>query len=131
MHGATLTTGAPRVDLPLAGLPSPVPAPPATLTLTLAVAAIDNPGGQAFSLAASLVGTAAAGAATLDEPIGSVTPYPASNPGSFVLGVPEPARKALSRGDGQLALRLALQPIAADRPLAEPLRVTLGDPIWR
>jgi len=124
MHGI-LTTGAPRLDLPLAALPAPA-------TLTLTIAAIDNPGGQGFSLAASVVWSSpAAGATAIEEPIGSVAPYPASNPGSFVLGVPEAARKALSRGDGTLALRLALQPIAADRPLAEPLRVTLGDPIWR
>jgi hypothetical protein len=48
-----------------------------------------------------------------------------------VLGIPDAARQLLARRDGPRSLRLALQPIAADRPLAEPLRVTLADPAWR
>jgi hypothetical protein len=41
-----------------------------------------------------------------------------------------PARLRLARKDGRLSLRLSLLPIAADRPLAEPLKVTFGDPKW-
>jgi len=123
MH-VTLTASAPRQDI---ALPAVAAAP---ATLTLAIAAIDNPSSQAFSLGASVVWSAA-GAAAIEETIGSVTPYPATQPGSFALTVPEAARKSLARGDGQLALRVVLLPIAADRALPEPLRVTLGDPVWR
>jgi len=119
-----LTAGAPRQDLALSALATP----PATLTLT--IAAIDNPSSQAFSLGASVMWSAT-GAGAIEETIGSIAPYPATEPGSFALGVPEAARRTLARSDGQLSLRLSLQPIAADRPLADPLRVTLGDPAWR
>ena len=121
MHGVTLTAAAPRQDVTIA--------PPAgATTLSLTMATIDNPSSQAFSLAATLVWTSAGNAA--EETIGTVSPYPATQPGSFVLTIPEAARKFLSRTDGQLSLRLTLQPIAADRPLADPLRVTIGDPAW-
>jgi hypothetical protein len=123
MH-VTLTASAPRQDIALSALAA------APATLTLAITAIDNPSSQAFSLGASVVWSAA-GAPAIEEAIGSVTPYPASQPGSFALGVAEAASKALARGDGQLALRVSLLPIDADRALAEPLRVTLGDPVWR
>jgi len=119
MHGVTLTSAASRQDVPVS--------PPAgTTTLVLTLATIHNPSSQAFSLAASLAITGGAS----EEAIGSITPFPATQPGSFVLTLPEPARKALARG-GQLLLRLTLQPIAADRPLTEPLRVTVAAPAWR
>lgn len=121
MHGVTLTPTAPRQDVTIA------PAAGAT-TLSLTMATIDNPASQAFSLTATL--TWSGGGNTVEETIGTVSPYPATQPGSFVLTVPEAARKWLARSDGQLALRLALQPIAADRPLADPLRVTIGEPAW-
>jgi hypothetical protein len=118
MHGITLTAAAPRQDLEVA--------PPAAATsLTLTIAMIENPASQAFSLAASIAGTGA------EAVIGSVTPFPATQPGSFVLGLPEAVRAQLARATGPQTLRLSLQPIAADRPLAEPLRVTVGDPVWR
>lgn len=122
MH--TLTATAPRQDLAI----SPPPAEPATLTLT--ITGIDDPSAQAFSVGASVVWSAP-GAGAIEQTIGSITPYPPTRPGSFALGVPEAARRTLARGDGQLSLRLTLQPISADRPLAEPLRVTLADPAWR
>jgi hypothetical protein len=119
MHGITLTAAAPRQDLEVA--------PPATaMSLTLTIAMIENPASQAFSLAASI-----AGAGQVEAAIGSVTPFPATQPGSFVLGLPEAVRARLARATGPQTLRLSLQPIAADRPLAEPLRVTVGDPVWR
>ena len=122
MHGVTLTPTAPRQDVTIA--------PPAgATTLSLTMATIDNPASQAFSLTATLAWSG--GGSTVEETIGTVSPYPATQPGSFVLTVPEAARKWLGRTDGQLALRLALQPVAADRPLADPLRVTIGDPAWR
>jgi hypothetical protein len=124
MHILTLTATAPRQDLAI----SPLPAEPATLTLT--IAGIADPSAQAFSVGASVVWSAP-GAGAIEETIGSITPYPPTRPGRFALGVPEAARRTLARGDGQLSLRLTLQPISADRPLAEPLRVTLADPAWR
>jgi len=121
MHGVTLTAAAPRQDVAIA--------PPAGATsLSLTMVTIDNPSSQAFSLVATLVFTASGSA--VEETIGTVSPYPATQPGSFLIPVPEAARKWLSRTDGQLALRLTLQPIAA-HPLAEPLRVAIGDPVWR
>ena len=124
MHGVTLTAGAPRQDL---AITAPGTAPSA---LTLTIATIENPSSQAFSLSASVMWSNA-GAAAIEETIGRATPYPATQPGSFMLAVPEAVRRTLSRSYGQLVLRLSLQPIAADRPLSDPLRVTLGDPAWR
>jgi hypothetical protein len=121
MRGTTLTTAAPRQDVTVAP-------PSGSTTLSLTMVTIDNPSSQAFSLAASLA-FASAGHA-VEESIGTVSPYPATQPGSFVLTIPEAARKWLSRTDGQLSLRLSLQPIASDRPLPDPLRVTIGDPAW-
>ncbi len=125
MHAVTLTATAPRQDLTL----SPTPATPTTLTLT--IAGIEDPSSQAFSVSASVVWNATSGGAPIEQILGSITPYPATQPGSFVLDVPDAARRMLARSDGRLSLRLALQPVAADRRLAEPLRVTLADPAWR
>ena len=124
MHGIILTASTPQQDLAILALP----AAPGTLTLTIAT--IDNPSSQAFSVGAS-VSWSNAGTGAIEETIGSVTPFPATQPGSFALGVSEAARRLLSRSNGQLSLRLSLQPIASDRPLAEPLRVILDDPAWR
>lgn len=118
MHGITLTASAPRQDIAI----SP---PPGATTLSLTMMAIDNPSSQAFSLAASLTVSGAAA----EESIGVVTPFPATQPGSFVLTLSDAARRWLAR-DGQLTLRLTLQPIASDRALPDALRVTVGDPAW-
>lgn len=125
MHAVTLTVSSPRRDVAL----SPLPAGLATLTLT--ITRIEDPSSQAFSVSASVVWNAAAGGEPIVQPLGSVTPYPATQPGRFVLGIPDAARHLLARRDGRLSLRLALQPIAADRPLVEPLRVTLAVPAWQ
>lgn len=125
MHTVTLTASSPRQDVAL----SPLPAGPTTLTLT--ITGVEDPSSQGFSISASVVGSAASGGGPIVQPVGNVAPYPATQPGRFVLGVPDAARQLLARRDGPLRLRLALQPIAADRPLAEPLRVTLADPAWR
>ena len=119
-----LTASAPHQELPLAT----VAAKPATVTLT--IAAIDNPSSQAFSLAASVAWTSNDGHRTV-EPLRRVTPYPPNRPGSFVIALDAPVRSLFGRGDGQLALVLALQPIATDRPLIEPLRVSISPPVWR
>src|SRR5262249_45358564 len=93
MHGVMLTAAAPRQDVTIA--------PPAgATTLPLTMVTIDNPSSQAFSLAATLAWSSAGNAA--QETIGTVSPYPATQPGSFVLTIPEAARKLLSRTDGQL-----------------------------
>jgi hypothetical protein len=105
-------------------------APASATSLSLTIATIENPAPQAFSLAASLAWTSAGGG-PVEAAIGSVTPFPATQPGSFVLGLPDAVRNQLARATGPQTLRLLLQPIAADRPLAEPLRVTVGDPVWR
>lgn len=125
MHAVTLTASAPRQDVAL----SPLPAGLSTLTLT--ITGIEDPLAQAFSVSASMVWKVASGDAPTVQPLGSVTPYPAAHPGRFVLAVPDAGRQMLARRDGQMSLRLVLQPIAADRPLVEPLRVTLADPAWR
>jgi hypothetical protein len=125
MHTVTLTARSPRQEVAL----SPLPAGPTTLTLT--ITGVEDPSSQAYSVSASVVWNAASGGGPIVQLVGSVTPYPATQPGRFVLGVPDAARHMLARRDGRLSLRLALQPTAADRPLAEPLRVTLADPAWR
>ena len=124
-HAVTLTASAPRQDVAL----SPLPAGLSALTLT--ITGIEDPFAQAFSVSASVVWQAASGDAPTVQPLGSVTPYPAAQPGRFVLAVPDAGRQMLARRDGQMSLRLVLQPIAADRPLVEPLRVTLANPAWR
>jgi hypothetical protein len=123
VHTAILSAGAPRQDLALAALAT------APDDLVLTIAAIDSPAGVAFSVAARVVWRG--DAAPIEAALGSVTPFPADRPGTFLLSVPDPARALLVRKDGRLSLRVELQPIAADRPLAESLRVTLGELRWR
>ena len=125
MHAVTLTASVPRQDVAL----SPLPAGLSTLTLT--ITGIEDPSAQAFSVSASMVWKAASGDRPLVQLLGSVTPYPAAQPGRFALAVPDAGRQMLARRDGQLSLRLVLLPIAADRSLVEPLRVTLASPAWR
>lgn len=125
MHTVTLTASAPRQEVVL----SPLPAGPTTLTLS--ITGIDDPSAQPYSIGASVVWNAAAGGAPSVQLLGSVTPYPPDQPGRFVLGVPDAARQLLARPGGAPRLRLALQPVASDRPLVEPLRVTLAGPTWR
>jgi hypothetical protein len=124
MHTVTLTASSPGQDVAL----SPQPAAPSTLVLT--ITGVEDPSSQAYVIGASVVWNAASGGGPIVQPLGNVTPYPPSRPGRFVIGVPEAARQLLARRGGALSLRLALQPVAADRPLAEPLRVTLADPAW-
>lgn len=121
---AVLTASAPHQELPLTAFATA----PAGVTLT--IAAIDNPSSQAFSLAASVAWTSSDGQRTV-EPLRRVTPFPANRPGSFAVTLDAPVRSLLGHGDGQLALILALQPIAADRPLHEPLGVSISAPVWR
>lgn len=125
MQTVTLTASAPRQEL---ALPAFSGANPATLTIT--VAAIDNPTSQGFSVGAGVTWTGA-DVRSIDGEIGSITPFPATQPGRFVLALPEASRELVGRSEGRLSLRLALQPIAPDRPLTEPLKVTVGDPVWR
>lgn len=121
---AVLTASSPRHELPLAVFAV------APTAVTLTIAAIDNPSSQAFSLAAGVVWTSRGGRRTV-EPLRPVTPFPPSRPGSFVIMLDAPVRSLLGHSDGHLALQLAVQPIAADRPLAEPLRVSISAPVWR
>ena len=123
MSGVTLTATAPRQSVAIAAQPA------ASTTVVVAIAAIDNPSRQPFSLAVSVAWSG--DGTTTDEPIGTVTPYPSTRPGSFTLGIPEGARTWLARTDGQLSLQVALTPIDPARPLVDPLRVTLGDATWR
>lgn len=124
MHAIILTASAPRQEVAI----SPFAAAPTMLTIVIAT--IDNPSSQAFSVGAGVTWNTADAHST-DQDIGSITPFPASEPGSFLLSVPAATRELLSRNEGRSSLRLSLQPIAADRPLAEPLRVTIGDLVWR
>lgn len=124
MQTLSLTATAPQHDLVQPAIASP------PTTLTLAISAIENPARQAFSLRATAHWTDASGAA-IEQPIGNVTPYPATEPGSFSLGVPRDVAQQLTRANRQLTLRLALVPIAAAQPLVEPLRVVVGAPAWR
>lgn len=118
-----LTASAPRQDLAVAAFASA----PANLALT--VAAIDNPAAIAFSVAVAVAWRG--DGAPIEVALGSVTPFPADRPGTFLISIAEPARALLVRKDGRLTARVELQPIAADRPLAEPLRVSLGELRWR
>lgn len=120
---ATLTASTPRQELPISAFAAPA-------SLTLSLTAIDNPSSQAFSVGVGVTWRSADGS-SVNEDIGNITPYPASAPGSFLLSVPQAARELLARRQGRLSLRLSLLPIAADRPLVEPLKVTVGDLTWR
>lgn len=125
MQTVTLTASAPRQELAIS---APTPTSPTTLMITVAV--IDNPASQAFSVSAGVTCSGADARSTEGE-IGSITPFPVSQPGRFVLSVPEASREVLGQSERRLSLRLSLQPIAPDRPLVEPLKVTVGDPVWR
>jgi hypothetical protein len=123
VHTTLLTASAPRVDLAITAFASP----PDNLALT--IAAIDNPSAIAFSVAVRVAWRG--DGAPIDAALGSVTPFPATRPGTFLISIGEPARTLLVRKDGRLTARVELQPVAADRPLAEPLRVSLGELRWR
>lgn len=125
MHTVTLTARSPGHDVAL----SPPPAAPSTLSLT--ITGVEDPSSQAYAIHASVVWSAGSGGGPIVQPLGNVSPYPPTRPGRFVLGVSEAARQLLARRDGALSVRLALQPVAADRPLVEPLRVTLAAPAWQ
>ena len=133
MQPITLTAGAPQHELAISAFSGSSPA-----TLMVTIAAIDNPTSQAFSVGAGVTWggvdarpDARPDTRSLDREIGSITPFPASQPGRFVLSVPEASRELIGRSEGRLILRLSLQPLAPDRPLAEPLKVTIGDLVWR
>jgi hypothetical protein len=120
-RAVVLTAAAPRQDVPVSAFAV------APAMLTLVILAIDNPSSQGFSVAAAVTWR---GTDERTVELGVVTPFPATQPGRFVLSIPEAARMLLMRRDGRLSLRLSVLPIAADRPLADPLQVTISDPAW-
>jgi hypothetical protein len=115
---ARLTASAPEREFDVPRLA----APPRVLSLT--VAKIRNAPGQAFSLACTAAGPP-------DAAIGTVTPYPPERGGTFTLSVPPAAARLLSPEAGRGKVRLTLTPIAADRPLAPSLEVTVSELAWR
>ena len=117
---ATLTAATPAQEFEVPRLPSP----PRVLTLT--ISRIQNPLGQGFSLACTAKGSEGALIA-----LGTVTPYPPEQGGTFTLSVPPPAAQTLASKTGQVKVRLALAPVAPDRPLAAPLEVTVSELTWR
>jgi hypothetical protein len=118
-----LTATAPQTDVPLKPFAS------APSTLALSITRIDNPSLQGFSVHA-LVAWIGADGGTQQQDLGTVTPFPSDQPGTFMLSVPAAAKLLLVRKDGSLRLRLSLVPITPTRPLVEPLKVTFGDPVW-
>jgi hypothetical protein len=122
---AVLTLAVPAQELQL---PAPQLPP---MALRLDVTAIHNPAAQGFTLRATLI----VGSTTGSEPavsfeLGSVAPYPAERPGRFSLPISEAIRLLLEGPARRAVLRVQLEPIASERPLVEPLRVTLGAPGW-
>ena len=124
LPAATITARVPQREFPV---PALVNAP---VALALEIARIHNPSSQSFSVAAAVTWSAA-GAASVEEPLGVVTPYPADRPGAFLLSVSAQAGELLTRKTGRLALRLSLLPTVADRPLVTPLEVSFGESSWR
>lgn len=117
-----LSASAPQERLPLPAFAT------APTVLQLAITAIDNPKAQAFAVSASLQPP---GGVEGGVPIGTFAPFPVDQPGTFVLPLPAPAQEVLAGASEGLALRLALEPMLPERPLVEPLRVSLAEPTWQ
>jgi len=123
MHATVLTASAPRQELVLPAFST------APTTLALTITAIENPAGLAFSVSASATWRGGDGAIA-EADLGNITPFPADRPGMFLVSLPEPGRAILGHTEGRLTVILSLQAIA-ERPLVEPLKVTLAAPRWR
>ena len=116
---AELTATAPQGVLSL-------PAFATSPTLLYVTIEIDNPQLQPLSVVATLQpGLDGGGVA-----IGKLTPFPANAGGTYVLGIPEPARVLLASPAGGAALRLSLEPILPEHPLVEPLVVRVVELAW-
>lgn len=104
----------------------PLATAPSLLRLTLS--RIDNPAQQGLALSAMLTSNAGPDGGEVFA-LGMIAPFPADQPGSFVLPVSEAARGLLLRREGA-QLRMTLLPVVAGRPLRDPLQVTVLEPTW-
>jgi hypothetical protein len=89
-------------------------------TLQVQVTQIDNPSRQAFTIVVSLVVPPLA--------VGAIAPYPPDQPSRLTLLLPPAVQAAIVAGQTPPRFRLALQPVATDRPLVAPLQVAVALP---
>lgn len=108
----------------------PVPAFERTPTaLAVTLRRIDNPLSQPFSVTATLEPRLGPGSSTA---IGTFTPFPPDQGGTFLLGIPAAAQARLASPAGAgVVLRLALTPIVPELPLVAPLTVAVAEPVWQ
>jgi hypothetical protein len=123
--------------------PSPVPSP-ATATLTVAspsarlplslaravdhielrVVGVSNPNLQGFSLRASIRGIQDGRTATVV--LGTVSPFPPDQPGTFALPISGDAARLLEATNGHIDVLVDLLPVDPARPLEPPLEVVVS-----
>lgn len=121
-----LTAAHPSARVPL----DPGALPRRTSVAEVAVAWVENPRLQAFSVRVRLVSDRG-----IEEVLGTFGPHPADQPGRFLLGVERELARVL--GAAQAApgapwhLVFELLPVADDRPLGPPLEVHVGPVLWR
>jgi hypothetical protein len=111
-------------ELPLGAVPE------APSALEVALLRITNPSGEAFSVRLSLSVPGPQGD-TRAVDVGSFTPYPADQAGSYLVTISEPAGELLKSATPDTRLRVTLEPVAPDRSLPRPLEVVVSQPVWR
>lgn len=97
--------------------------------LVLSILRIENPERQPFSVHA-VARWHEAGHAT-ERILGNVTPYPADNPGTFLLRVDSEVTTRLAEAIPSAVVEISIQPIASGRELRGPLTVVVATPAWR
>jgi hypothetical protein len=99
-------------------------APDATV-VRLDVQAITNPDGQGLALAAAVEATSPARHAD----IGSISPYPSSQPGTFTLALPGPAADLVHQGS--TVLIVTVSPVLSGTTLQPDVQVRLTAELTR
>jgi hypothetical protein len=92
--------------------------------IELRIVALSNPGLQAFLLRTSIQGTE--GGQNVELVVGTVSPFPPDQPGTFALPISDRAKLLLDAADGQVDILVELLPSDAAKPLEPPLEVEVS-----
>jgi hypothetical protein len=95
--------------------------------LDLAIGPVGNPARAGFVVR---VGLETVGGGRSEYPLGEVTTFPSDAPGTFALRLPDDAVRELEAG-AKATVVLHLEPVAADMPLPEALRLTVASAVLR
>jgi hypothetical protein len=90
--------------------------------LELRLGRVVNPTGRGFAVR---VGLEIAGGAPAAYDLGEVSTFPTDAPGTFALRLPPAAVRDLTTGGATATVILHIQPVAADMPLPDSLRVVV------